>query len=199
MKDIIETMNGSQIGNIRLPLEVVTSVQLPTSQHNNTPSTQTIFSLSRCPLVTSTLASTNPAILFSTPTTTLAPMYETSFALPGCNQNDKLVCTTAHVSKTGISGIVEADINRDPLQRGSTILAPVEKPLNRTVLLTALPAYNPNNAGDLCNNAGLLESHLLQMAPTLPMTSIAISSTPTPSIEMMEWSTQPTSKTVMRV
>ena len=188
----MKTMNSGPIGNNRLPLEVSSAVQLTASQYN-TPTTHTIFSLTRNPLVT-TLASSSPALLFNTPTAALTPMYETSFALPGCDQNDKLLCTSAHMSKSGMSAIVE-ETQQEPLQR-ATIITSVEKPLNRTVLLTTLP--NPHtNVGDLGNNAGLLESHLLQMSPILPITTVSMTTTSTPSIEMMDWSTQPTSKTVM--
>ena len=187
----MKTMNSGPIGNSRLALEV-SSVQLPASQYN-TPTTHPIFSLTRTPLVT-TLASSSSSLVFNTPTTALTPMYQTSFALPGCDQNDKLLCTSAHLSKSEMSTLV-GEGHQEPLQR-ATILTPVEKSLNGTVLLTALPASN-SNVGELCNNSGLLESHLLQMAPILPMTRVSISSTSTPSIEMMDWSSQPTSKTVM--
>ena len=188
----MKTMNSGPIGNNRLPVEASSTVQIPVSQYN-APTTHTIFSLTRSPLVT-TLASSSPALLFNTPTAALTPMYETSFALPGCDQNDKLLCTSAHMSKSGMSAIVE-ESQQEHLQR-ATIITSVEKPLNRTVLLTTLP--NPHtNVGDLGNNAGLLESHLLQMSPILPMTTVSMTSTSTPSIEMMDWSTQPTSKTVM--
>ena len=185
-------MNGGSIGNNRLPLEA-SSVQLPVSQYN-VPTTHTLFSLTRSPLVT-TLASSSSALLFSTPTTSLTPMYETSFALPGCDQNDKVLCSSAHISKTGMSTIL-GEGHPEHLQRAA-ILAPVEKPLHGAVLLTTQPAPISNTVGELCNNSGLLESHLLQMSPILPMTAVAIPSTSTPSVEMMDWSSQPTSKTVM--
>lgn len=185
-------MNSGPIGNNRLPLEASSGLQLPVSQYN-APTTHTIFSLTRSPLVT-TLASSSPALLFNTPTAALTPMYETSFALPGCDQNDKLLCTSAHMSKTGMSTIV-GEGHHEPLQR-ATIITSVEKPLNGTVLLATLPTSN-SNVGELGNNPGLLESHLLQMSPILPMTTVSIPSTSTPSIEMMDWSAQPTSKTVM--
>ena len=186
-------MNGGPIGNSRLPVEVSPSVQIPVSQYN-AQTTHAIFSLTRSPLVT-TLASSSSALLFSTPTTELTPMYQTSFALPGCDQNNKLLYPSAQISKTGMSSITEEG-HPEPLQR-ATILTTVEKPLNGTVLLTTLPAPNSNTVGELCNNSGLLESHLLQMSPILPMTTVAISSTSTPSVEMMDWSSQATSKTVM--
>ena len=188
----MKTMNGGPISNDRSPLDM-TSVQFSVSQCNTPPTTQTIFSLTRSPFI-STLATTNSTLLFNTPSTALTPMYETSFALPGCDQSDKLFCNSA-AQKTGMSIITGEEGHQESLQR-ATILTPVEKSLNGTVLLTTLPASN-SNVGELCNNSGLLESHLLQMAPILPMTTI--SSTSTPSIEMMDWSTQPTSKTVMHL
>ena len=183
-------MNGGQIGNNRSLLDM-SSLQFSVSQCNSTPTTQTIFSLSRSPFIT-TVATSASTLLFNTPTTALTPMYETSFALPGCDQSDKLFCNSA-AQKTGMSIITGEEGHQESLQR-ATILTPVEKSLNGAVILTTLPASN-SNVGELCNSSGLIESHLLQMAPILPMTTI--SSTSTPSIEMMDWSTQPTSKTVM--
>ena len=185
-------MNGGQIGNNRSLFDM-SSFQFSVSQCNSTPTTQTIFSLSRSPFIT-TVATSASTLLFNTPTTALTPMYETSFALPGCDQSDKLFCNSA-AQKTGMSIITGEEGHQESLQR-ATILTPVEKSLNGAVILTTLPASN-SNVGELCNNSGLLESHLLQMAPILPMTTI--SSTSTPSIEMMDWSTQPTSKTVMHL
>ena len=183
-------MNGGQIGNNRSLLDM-SSLQFSVSQCNSTPTTQTIFSLSRSPFIT-TVATSASTLLFNTPTTALTPMYETSFALPGCDQSDKLFCNSA-AQKTGMSIITGEEGHQESLQR-ATILTPVEKSLNGAVILTTLPASN-SNVGELCNNSGLIESHLLQMAPILPISTI--SSTSTPSIEMMDWSTQPTSKTVM--
>ena len=183
-------MNGGQIGNNRSLLDM-SSLQFSVSQCNSTPTTQTIFSLSRSPFIT-TVATSASTLLFNTPTTALTPMYETSFALPGCDQTDKLFCNSA-AQKTGMSIITGEEGHQESLQR-ATILTPVEKSLNGAVILTTLPASN-SNVGELCNNSGLIESHLLQMAPILPISTI--SSTSTPSIEMMDWSTQPTSKTVM--
>ena len=186
-------MNGVPVGNNRSPLDM-SSLQFSVSQCNSTPTTQTIFSLSRSPFIT-TIATSTSTLLFNTPTTALTPMYETSFALPGCDQTDKLICNSA-AHKTGMSIITGEEGHQESLQR-ATILTPVEKSVNGALILTTLPASNSNtnNVGELCNNSGLIESHLLQMAPILPMTTI--SATSTPSIEMMDWSTQPTSKTVM--
>ena len=188
----MKTMNSGPIGNNRLSVEASSAVQIPVSQYN-APTTHTIFSLTRSPLVT-TLASSSPALLFNTPTSALTPMYETSFALPGCDQNNKLLGTSAHMSKTGMS-IIEGERHQESLQR-ATIITSVEKPMNGALLLATLPPPN-SNVGELGNNSGLIESHLLQMSPILPMTTVSIPSTSTPSIEMMDWSAQPTSKTVM--
>ena len=184
-------MNSGAIGNNRLPLEVP-SVALPVSQHN-LPTTHTVFSLTRNPLVT-TFAPSSSTILFNTPTNALTPMYETSFALPGCDHNDKVGFTSAHMSKTVMS-TVGGEGQPECLQRAA-IITPVDKPLNGTVLLTTFPASTSAAAGELGNNSGLLESHLLQMTPILPISTVSTTSTPTPSIEMMDWSAQHTSKTV---
>ena len=188
-------MNSGTIGNNRLPLDM-SSLQFSVSQSSSTPIMQTIFSLSRSPFIT-TIATSTSTLLFNTPTTALTPMYETSFALPGCDQTDKLFCNSGAQKTTGLSIISTGEEGHPESLQRATILTPVEKSVNGALILTTLPATNSNtnNVGELCNNSGLIESHLLQMAPILPMTTI--SATSTPSIEMMDWSTQPTSKTVM--
>ena len=187
-------MNGRSIGNNSLPPEV-SSIAKPVLQ-NNIPTTHAIFSLARSPLVTSFPPSSS-TILLNTPTNALTPMYETSFAIPGCVHNDKLGCTATHTSKTAIPAVARVG-QEDCLQRAA-ILTPVAKPSNGTVLVTTFPAPASSAAGELDNNSGLLESHLLQMTPILPLSTVSTTSTPTPSIEMMDWSAQHTSKTVLLI
>ena len=169
------------------------SVSLTASQTTRL-STNAVVSIPHNHLVTTSKTANSS---FNSCAAALTPTYETAFAVQGNDINDQEIKYTSqntplNLPRVGMSTIL-GEGQRESTQR-SAILTTSHKPLNGTMLLTTFPATS-TAAGELTNSSGLLESHLLQMTPLPPISTIPTTTTVTP-IEMMNWSHQHTSKTV---
>ena len=184
-------MNAGSLENTtKLPLSA-SSVTV-TAPQSCLLSTHAVVSIPHNHLVT-TFTSANSSFN-SCAAAPLTPTYdETTFAVQGNAVNNRVQNTSLNLPRIGMSTIL-GEGHRESTQR-SSILTSSDKPLNGTVLLTSLPTTS-TAAGELSNNSGLLESHLLQMTPLPPISTIPTTTSAT-SIEMMNWSPQHTSKTVL--